>query len=200
MLSVTLTRHSVTTLTAAPAVPALERSTSDADALKNIAMKMFVPAFLLCVAATTTIAVASEPSLKLEVIAPTKPIANGDDITLEVIVSTDGEQSHTFLLGSFAQSFGIYVLGPWGAVQPDLTKVRPENWMNQEHSAAASITVAKDKPYRTKVKLSDYFKVGDPDAFKPGRYQLNVKFYESGWQMSAPIDSGAVLFELAPRK
>ena len=159
----------------------------------------FIVAFLLCVAAMAPIAVASEPPLKLLVVVPTKPVADGDDITLEVVLSTDGEQSYTFLLGSFPQAFGIYVLGPWGVVQPDLTKVLPENWMHQEHSAAATITVAKGKPYRTTVKLSDYFKVGDPDAFKPGRYQVNVKFYESGWKMQAPIDSGAVPFELAPR-
>jgi hypothetical protein len=155
--------------------------------------------FLLCVAAIAPIAVASEPPLKLQVIAPTKPAADGEDITLEVVLSTNGEQSHTFLLGSFPQAFGIYVLGPWGAVQPELTKVLPENWMHQQHSAAATITVTKGKPYRTTVKLSDYFKVGEPDAFKPGKYQVNVKFYHSGWKMSAPIDSGAVQFELTPR-
>jgi hypothetical protein len=160
----------------------------------------FIVAFLLFASAMAPIAVASEPLLKLQVIVPTKPVAAGEDITLEVALSTDGEQSHTFLLGSFAQAFGIYVLGPWGAVQPDLTKVRPENWMHQEHSATAKIIVAKDKPYRTTVRLSDYFKVGDPAAFKPGKYQSNIKFYESEWMMSAPIDSGAVRFELASRK
>ena len=156
--------------------------------------------FALCLAVITSIAVASEPKLKLQVIAPTKPVAVGEEITLEVVLSTDGEQSHTFLLGSFAQSFGIYVLGPWGAVQPDLAKVRPENWMHQQHSAAAKITVAKDKPYRTTVKLSDYFKLRESEAFKPGGYQVNVKFYEIGWKMAAPIDSGAERFELASPK
>jgi hypothetical protein len=72
--------------------------------------------------------------------------------------------------------------------------------MHQEHSAAATITVAKGKPYRTTIRLSDYFKVGDSAAFKPGKYQVNVKFYESEWKMAAPIDSGAERFELAPRK
>ncbi|MES2477191.1 MAG: hypothetical protein V4640_15510 [Verrucomicrobiota bacterium] len=154
----------------------------------------------LCLAPITSIAVASEPKLKLQVIAPTKPVTVGEEITLEVVLSTDGEQSHTFLLGAFAQSFGIYVLGPWGTVQPDLAKVRPENWMHQEHSAGAKITVAKDKPYRTTVKLSDYFKVGESEAFKPGGYQVNVKFYESEWKMSAPIDSGVERFELTTQK
>jgi hypothetical protein len=160
-------------------------------------MKTFLA---LCLVAITSIAVASEPKLKLRVIAPTKPVTVGDEITLEVVLSTDGEQSHTFLIGSFAQAFGIYVLGPWGAVHPDPAKVLPENWMHQQHSAAAKITVAKDKPYRTTVKLSDYFKVGESEAFKPGGYQVNVKFYVSEWKMSAPIDSGAVRFELDSQK
>jgi hypothetical protein len=145
-------------------------------------------------------ATAAAPALTLQVIGPAKPVAAGDDITLEVILSTDGDRAHTFLLGSFPQAFGIYVLGPWGVVPPDPGKVRPENWMHQEHSAAAEVTVAKGKPYRTSVKLSDYFKVADPDVFKPGAYQVNVKFYESGWKMPAPIDSGPVRFELAPKK
>lgn len=145
-------------------------------------------------------AAASEPALKLQITGPAKPVAAGDDITLEVVLSTEAEQSHTFLLGSFPQVFGVYVLGPWGAVQPDLTKVRPENWMHQQHSAAVEITVAKGKPYRTTVKLSDYFKVADPEVFKPGGYQVNVKFYEHGWKMPAPIDSGAVRFELARKR
>ena len=145
-------------------------------------------------------AAAVDPPLKLQVVGPAEPVALGGDITLEVVLSTDGEQSHTFLLGSFPQAFGIYVLGPWGAVSPDPAKVRPENWMHQQHSAAAKITVAKGKPYKATVKLSDYYTVADPNAFKPGEYQVNVKFYESGWKMSAPIDSGAVRFKLAAKK
>lgn len=159
---------------------------------------MLVVAVLLGAASVPRATAPSDPQLHLKVIGPAGPVGSGDDITLEVVLSTDGSQSHTFLLGSFPQAFGIYVLGPWGAVQPDPTKVRPENWMHQEHSAATRITVARGKPYRTTVRLSDYFKVTDPDVFRPGGYQVNVKFYESSWNMPAPIDSGAVRFELAP--
>jgi hypothetical protein len=42
--------------------------------------------------------------------------------------------------------------------------------------------------------------VADAGQFEPGTYQVNVKFYESGWKMPAPIDSGPVRFELAPRE
>jgi hypothetical protein len=143
---------------------------------------------------------ATEPDLKLRVIGAAKPVAAGEDITLEVILSTNGDRSHTFLLGSFPQAFGIYVLGPWGVVQPDPTRVRLENWMHQEHSAAREITIAKGKPYRTTVKLSDYFKVADPIVFKPGGYQVNVKFYESAWKMPAPLDSGPVRFEVVRKE
>jgi hypothetical protein len=161
---------------------------------------ILIAAVLLGAAAAVPTATADAPPLKLQVSGPTKPVAAGEEITLEVILSTDGEESRTFLLGAFPQAFGIYVLGPWGAVQPDLTKIRPENWMHQEHSAAAEITVAKGKPYKTTVKLSDYFRVADPEVFKPGEYQVNVKFYESGWKMPAPIDSGAVRFKFTPKR
>jgi RNA polymerase sigma factor (sigma-70 family) len=149
--------------------------------------------------ATSRTAVA-EPQLKLQVLGPAKTRTVGEEIKLEVVLSTDGDQSYEFLLGAFPQAFGVYVLGPWGAIQPDMTKVRPENWMHQEHSTAARIIVAKGKPYRTTVKLSDYFPVTDAAQFKPGAYQVNVKFYETRLKMSAPIDSGAMRFELAPKK
>lgn len=54
-------------------------------------------------------------------------------------------------------------------------------------------------PYRTTVKLSDYFPVNDAAQFKPGGYQVNVKFYDIGLKMSVPIDSGAVRFRLVPK-
>jgi len=145
-------------------------------------------------------AASAEPRLKLEVVGPAKPVPVGDEITLEVTLSTDGDESYEFLLGSFPQAFGVYVLGPWGSVAPDPAKVRPENWMHQQHSAARLIKVAKGQPYRVTVKLSDYFLAADAGQFKPGTYQVNVKFYESGWKMPAPIDSGPVRFELAPKK
>jgi hypothetical protein len=143
-------------------------------------------------------AAAAEPRLKLEVIGPAKAPAIGEEIKLEVVLSTDGDQTYEFQLGAFPQDFGVYLLGPWGAIQPD--KVLPQNWMHQEHGPAARISVAKGKPYRTTLKLSDYFLVVDAAQFKPGIYQVNVKFYDIGLKMSAPIDSGAVRFELAPKK
>ena len=143
---------------------------------------------------------AEGPRLKLEVVAPAECIVVGGDVRLEVTLSTEDDQSYDFLLGSFPQAFGIYVLGPWGPVPPAPSKVRPENWMHQRHSAAARITVAKGKPYHTTVKLSDYFKVRDAGEFKPGGYQVNVKFYDTGLKMPSPIDSGPVRFRLAPRE
>lgn len=151
----------------------------------------------LCLATALS---AAEPTLKLQVTPPAKAVAVGEDITLDIVLSTEGAECHTFLLASFAQAFGVYVLGPWGVVQPDMTKVRPENWMHQQHSVAAKITVTKDSPYRASIKLSEYFRVQDSNAFKPGKYQINLKFFESSWNMSAPIDSGAVLVELVAKK
>lgn len=139
---------------------------------------------------------AAEPDLMLRA----KAVTAGEDVVLEVTVLTAGEGERKFLLGSFAQAFGVYVLGPWGPVQPDLTKVRPENWMHQQHSSAAEITIASGKPFRTRVKLSDYFKVNDPKVFKPGVYQVHVKFYDSRLKMPTPIDSGAIQFTLTPKK
>jgi hypothetical protein len=141
-----------------------------------------------------------EPRLKLEIIGPAKPIAVGEEIVLQVTISTDDEQNYEFRLGSFPQVFGIYLLGPWGPIQPNLAKVRPENWMNQEHTASRQVFIAKGKPYRTTVKLSDYFRTEEDEQFKPGGYQVNVKFYAIHLKMVAPIDSGAVRFELLPKK
>jgi hypothetical protein len=165
--------------------------------MKGVAL--FVALGLLAISGTTTSpAAAAEPQLKLEVIGPAKAPAIGEEIKLEVVLSTDGDQTYQFQLGAFPQAFGVYLLGPWGAIQPD--KVLPQNWMHQQHGPAAHISVAKGKPYRTTVKLSDYFPVVDAAQFKPGAYQVNVKFYDSGLKMSAPIDSGAVRLELAPKK
>jgi hypothetical protein len=143
---------------------------------------------------------APEPRLKLEVIGPAKPIAAGEEIVLQVTISTDDEQNYEFLLAGFPQVFGIYLLGPWGPIQPNLAKVRPENWMHQQHSVAKQISIAKGKPYRTTVKLSDYFRTEEAEQFKPGVYQVNVKFYAIDLKLAAPIDSGAVRFELLPKK
>jgi hypothetical protein len=167
--------------------------------MKRVAL--FVALGLLAMSGTATSqAAAAEPRLKLEVVGPAKAPAIGEEIKLEVVLSTDGDQTYEFQLGAFPQAFGIYLLGPWGALQPDPAKVLPQNWMHQEHGPAARIRVAMGKPYRTTVKLSDYFQVADAAQFKPGAYQVNVKFYDIGLKMSAPIDSGAVRFELAPKK
>lgn len=71
--------------------------------------------------------------------------------------------------------------------------------MHQQHSTAADITVAKGSPYRTTVKLTDYFKMTDADVFKPGVYQVNVRFFVKALGMAAPIDSEAVRFELVDK-
>jgi RNA polymerase sigma factor (sigma-70 family) len=139
-----------------------------------------------------------KPLLKLKAVGPVKALASGDEIQLEVVLSTDGDQTCEFQLGSFPQAFGVYVQGPGGAIQTD--KVLSENWMHQEHGPASSIRVSKGNPYRTVVKLSDYFPVFDAKKFKPGAYQVNVKFYDVGLKMLAPIDSGPVRFQLAPKK
>jgi hypothetical protein len=48
--------------------------------------------------------------------------------------------------------------------------------------------------------MSDYFRTGEAEQFKPGVYQVNLKFYAITLKMVAPIDSGAVRFELLPKK
>jgi hypothetical protein len=153
--------------------------------------------------ASTSPCVAAEeaPKFKIKVTGPEWPSEVGDDfnLSLGITVSTESEGNHTFLLGSLPQVFGVYILGPWGPIQPDLTKIRPENWMHQEHSKAIPITVTKDKPYTTTIKLRDYFPTRDTAVFKPGAYQVNVKFRAIDLKMAAPIDSGPVKFEIVPK-
>lgn len=150
-------------------------------------------------ASTAPCAAAEAPIFKIKVTGPARPVGVGDDLSLGIVVSTDSEGSHTFELGSAPQVFGVYLLGPWGPVQPDLTRIRPENWMHQEHSKAVSITVTKDKPYVTAIKLKDYFPTRDPAVFKPGVYQANVKFYAIDLKMGSPIDSGPIRFEIVTK-
>jgi RNA polymerase sigma factor (sigma-70 family) len=140
-----------------------------------------------------------EPRLKLSVFGPPTALAIGDEIKLEVALSSEGDRTYQFQLGSFPQDFGIYLHGPGGAIQPDTNKILPQNWMHQQHGPAALISVSKGKPYRTTVKLSDYFPTGDAAQFKPGTYRVNVKFYDVGLKMPGPIDSGPVRFELVPK-
>ena len=115
---------------------------------------------------------------------------------LDLEVSTDGDEPYDFLLGAPPQVFGIYVLGPWGPIEPDPKKIRPEHWMDQGHFKAQKVVISKGHPLRVKVPLSDYFAVGDPKVFKPGLYQINVKFYEAGLKVDSPLDSGAIAFRL----
>lgn len=152
---------------------------------------------LVCLSATPATKPAASVAIeaKLTEAAP----ATAGEVVVSVRVSCR-EGSHEFLLGSDPQVFGIYVLGPWGSVQPDLTKVRPENWMHQQHSAARRITITPDKPFETKLRLADYFPVNDATAFRPGPYQVNVKFYDIGLKMHFPADSGAIRFDLPAAK
>jgi RNA polymerase sigma factor (sigma-70 family) len=138
----------------------------------------------------------NEPRLKLQITGPAKPVTQGAEVTLKLVLSTDGGQTYDFLLGALPQVFGIYVQGPAGPVQPDPKKVLPQNWMHQQHSAAAPITVARGRPFQTTVKLSDYFKVADPDQFKPGQYKVTFKFHCITLKMPAPIESNAAPFEV----
>jgi len=38
------------------------------------------------------------------------------------------------------------------------------------------------------------------ESSQPGGYQVNIKFYTVDLKMAVPIDSGAVRFELLPKK
>jgi hypothetical protein len=60
--------------------------------------------------------------------------------------------------------------------------------------------VRKGKPFRATIRLSEYFPIKDAKQFRPGLYQVNVKFYDEGLKMAAPVDSGAVQFEVAAKK
>jgi len=148
---------------------------------------------LICLSAAPATKPAASVAVKGK-LAESAP-ATAAEVVVSVRVSCR-EGSYEFLLGSDPQVFGIYVLGPWGPVQPDLNKVRPENWMHQQHSAARRITVTPDQPFETKLRLADYFPVNDGNAFRPGLYQVNVKFYDIGLNMSCPADTGAIPFDL----
>ena len=121
-------------------------------------------------------------------------LASAQDITVTVTLSASDVQKREFDFGSFPQCFGVYILGPWGPIQPDVKKVRPENWMHQEHSPAKRIVVTKDRPFKTFFKLSDYFPITHSSIFRPGEYQMNIKFFDVGLGMPRPIDSGPVTF------
>lgn len=148
---------------------------------------------LCCLSAAPATRPATPVTIEAELVGSAP--ATAGDVVVAVRVSCR-EGSHEFLLGSDPQVFGVYVLGPWGPVPPDLTKVRPENWMRQEHGAARRVTITPERPFETRLRLADYFPVRDGSAFRPGPYQVNVKFYDAGLNMPSPADSGAVRFRL----
>lgn len=144
----------------------------------------------------------ADDDLSVQISLSTNEAEQGGDVTVTVTVSTTNAQSRQFRIGSFAESFGVYILGPWGPVEPDLKKVRPENWMHGEHSASTLVTFEKGKPFTTTFILSDYFRTGEPtkqvpgviDGLLPGEHQMNIKFLVYDLGMTQPIDSGPVLF------
>jgi hypothetical protein len=140
----------------------------------------------------------AEPQFRLEARGPAQPLVPGEDITVQLVLSTAGPKSYGFLLGSIPQVFGIYIVGPKGPIQPDPTKVLPENWMHQQHSAATPIQVAKGLPYRVTISLADYFATKDPKQFGPGLYQVKLKFLETGLGMKTPLESRPVRVEIKP--
>src|SRR5579872_6009661 len=73
---------------------------------------------------------ATAGNLKLAAKVLNQPLIQGKDAIIDVELSTEGDTAYTFLLAAFPQDFGIYILGPWGIVQPDPKKIRPENWMH----------------------------------------------------------------------
>lgn len=159
-------------------------------------MKVAMAAIIALVCHSVGLAATPAATISVEAKLDESATATADEVVIAVCVSCR-EGSHTFLLGGDAQVFGIYVLGPWGSVQPDLTKVRPENWMHQQHSAARPINITPDQPFKVKLRLANYFPVNDRTAFRPGPYQVNVKFYAAGLKMTCPADSGAIHFDLA---
>ena len=115
--------------------------------------------------------------------------AAGNDVEIALTLTSDAKVS--FLLSSFPQVFGVYVIGPWGVIQPDATKIRPENWMHGEHSAAREIEVSPDAPYKTTMKLSDWFDIKNAKQFCAGKYVIVVKFYDGGL-MKQPVSSNTL--------
>lgn len=142
----------------------------------------------------------AEPDHRLKILVegPKQAVKQGEEITLSVTVLTESDQVHTFQLGDPVQVLGIYVLGPWGFVQPDPERVRPENWMHQGHFSSRPITVTKNAPWKFTFKLSAYYRVADPKEFRPGEYQLNIKFYSTYLKMETPITSEPIRFTILP--
>ena len=134
-------------------------------------------------------------TFQVRVVGPTKPV-RADEATFEVVVSTDLGEPQKFSYTDFPLTFGAYVLGPWGAVEPTPNGDRPRRWITMEHSSAKIVKIAKGQPFRVVLKLSDYYPTADREAFRPGDYQVNVKFYSASLKMERPTDSGPVAFKI----
>lgn len=145
---------------------------------------------------------AASPPLAIDISLSTSAIEVGENIRINVTVSSLDGESPRFRIGSFPEYFGVYILGPWGPVQPDLKKVRQENWMHGQHNASREVVIEKGKPFSTSFELAEYFRTEKPtqqypgpvDGLLSGKHQMNIKFFIRGADMSAPIDSGPVIF------
>ena len=140
--------------------------------------------------------VSAQDGLQLKIVSSRSALAAPDVMHVTVTLSTTGDDSYIFHIGSFAELFGVYLLGPWGVVQPDSRKILTQNWMHQQHSPSTRVLVKKGRPFETSFKLSDYYDVKDKNVFREGRYQLNVKFYAAGLGMKSPLDSMPIYFDI----
>ena len=137
---------------------------------------------------------AEEPSpLRINVSLSTKEVtaaSTSETVVVTITISTANDHKYDLDIGSFAECFGVYILGPWGPVPTRLGS--SFGWMHGEHSASVVHVIEKNKPYSTEFRLSEYFDIADPEKFRPGQYQMNIKFYGSG--LRSPIDSGPLTF------
>ncbi|MGC4007124.1 MAG: hypothetical protein QM811_29955 [Pirellulales bacterium] len=49
--------------------------------------------------------------------------------------------------------------------------------------------MTKDRPYEVKFELSKYYTFKDAQTFKPGTYQINLKFFDGDVGLSNPLDA-----------
>jgi hypothetical protein len=147
-------------------------------------------------ALTTRASADDQAGVSIDAKMTKKAASQGQNLAVKVTIRSTNERTHRFRLGSLPQVFGVYILGPWGHVAPDVTKVRPENWMHQEHSASRIVSITPQQPYQATINLNDYFPVTDAKVFKPGRYQVNIKFYDVTLGMKTPVDSGSLVFRI----
>ena len=122
-------------------------------------------------------------------------VRSGDPV-IEISISVSAtEHSFAFLYAQhIPQVFGVYVLGPWGWVHPEV--VLPENWMHQEVMHGEMVKVMKGKPFNVRVRLGDFFNLEELRK-RPGQYQINVKWFVAGQGLEHPIDSGPISIPIA---